>query len=205
MWEKEDNMPTVCVPCHDAGRQNVPAMRFVPVKHHGTVPMCETCWGGGQGPGMNWSPRGKPVQQDVSPKNPEVKDLIAKRGHLTEIADRAENEDGEKEDPSPKGKDRYAAMQADRDAGMTVKQIADKYNISVSSVGVYTRVHKNKSAPTPKTATEAVMRAAAATPKGRTDFDALLLDLEEKKQEIEKAIEAVKIVRKLLDLKEGMK
>jgi hypothetical protein len=57
---------TTSVPCHDAGRTDVSAVRFVPTRF-GNVPMCDSCWNGGMGPGLQWEPKGKPHEQDVKP------------------------------------------------------------------------------------------------------------------------------------------
>lgn len=215
MWEREDNMATVCIPCFDAvpSRPNVPATRFVPVKGHGTVTMCEKCWGGGQGPGMDWEPKGRAVPQDVAAR-PEKKP-----GRLSQIADRAEAEEVPPRSPGrpaqrPTGgntgkqerEDRYRKMQVDRDNGVPLDQIAAGYGISVSSVRVYTHAPKRIGEPPkpPKaatvTATPAVNRRPinASTSKIDAEMDALIKDLEAKRAKIEADLEAVYKVWKIL-------
>lgn len=83
-------MSTVCVPCFDRGKKDVPAIRFVPLRGE-SVPMCEPCWGGGQGPGLGWKPKletrpTKPLvtEPDVKKPNgtPDVATLIRAHSHL---------------------------------------------------------------------------------------------------------------------------
>lgn len=102
--------------------------------------------------------------------------------------------------------DRYKRMQADRDAGMPKEKIAEKYGISVNSVAVYTRAPKNNphnsGSPRPRAERTSPSSPSNPAPRKKTasmNFDDLLADLEQKKQEIEKAIEAVKVVQRLYE------
>lgn len=207
-------MATVCVPCHDKGKPNVPATRFVPIKKHGSVPMCEACWGGGIGPGMNWTPPGKAVQQDVAPKPPapapkppapDVQSLIsqhrAKPGRLSEIADSGKDISMERKKPELSLQERKVKMQADRDADVPVKQIAEKYGVSTALVYMET------SSPSQKKKEAAVTRilkkspaAPAASEPGtikvlRKEIDSL----KEERVLIDEKIEAIERVIEILN------
>jgi hypothetical protein len=200
---------TVCVPCHEAGKVNVPAMRFIPLSG-ATVPMCEACWGGGMGPGMSWKPAGKPHVQDVAPRvqSPTVEELMKKKGWLKSIAEAAERDVPDKSTQvitrRPAGgfnsgkesnKERNRKMQIDRDAGMSLGEIAGKYKLSLGTAAAYTKSPKSK-APAVHLPARSV---TARKPLRGTDFDALLALLELKKVKIDKAIEAVRVVQRLMD------
>jgi hypothetical protein len=210
---------TVCVPCHDKGKPNVPAMRFIPL-HGANIPMCEACFGGGLGPGMAWRPPGTPVQQDVKPKPkpappataPDVKELIAKHnGRLESLADKGQEVPAPKPMPISPGrtsgrsnggqdvkaetKERNRRMQEDRDNGMSVPRIAQKFDVSEASV--YMNTHA--SAPKKIAARPPARKEKPPKSGNGMDFDALIAKLESQKEELELAIEAVKRVRKLVE------
>jgi hypothetical protein len=87
-----DGMAEYCLPCENAGRAGVPATRYVPVKGK-TVLMCESCWGGGNGPGV------KPQEEQSQALPPAPKPMTfmvppaKKKGRLESLADAAAGKD----------------------------------------------------------------------------------------------------------------
>lgn len=208
-------MSTWCVPCNDAtpSRPNVVAMRFVPLKGHGNVPMCEPCWGGGQGPGMSWSPKGRPVYQDVSSRPaaaapaPNVSDLISQhKGKLDSLAEEGKEIPPKKPVPVSPGRtvgrksggfvstqDRDINMQKDRNNGMLVADIAEKYKVSKALVYMNTTtVPPKKKGPT--MTRPAAAPAQPATPQSTTlkNIALLISELELEISQLEETVAALK-------------
>jgi transposase len=184
----------VCVPCNDNDKPNMPAHRLVSIPGvSGTVPMCDMCWNQGTGPGMKW----RPGQKEDKPK-PAAPAPPLSPGRPRGAATGGQEGKAAREMST---EERNRKMQADRDAGMTVMQIAEKYNISVSSVGVYTRAPKN-AVPAPRPAKpdnrKPIRKTDRKADSDGTDFDAIIEKLEAKKITIDAAIEAVKAARDLV-------
>jgi hypothetical protein len=209
--------------------------------------MCETCFGGGMGPGLKWRPpvgMGTPHLQDIAPKaktsstsvhSPTFAELLEKRKLAAEkplgvgatlakkFMDRGMSaldardaligqdysakeavaalaELGHKVEESMKpavgkdNKDRNAKMQADRDGGMSLERLSEKYKLSLGTVATYTTSPKHHD-----DAPRLSARKRSVHSSGEANFDAILADLEAKKAKIQKAIEAILAVRELLE------
>jgi hypothetical protein len=113
-------------------------------------------------------------------------DALAELGHKVE--------DPMKPAAGKDNKDRNAKMQADRDAGMSLERLSEKYKLSLGTVATYTTSPKHHDA-----APRASARKRSVHSSGEMGFDAILADLEAKKAKIQKAIDAILTVRELLE------
>lgn len=178
-----DGMSTWCEPCARRGKPQVVAMRFIPVRGR-SVPMCEPCWGGGVGPGV-----GDPEPRQPAPPPPQPSRLPA-----AIPASQIEFRDEPVGRPRTTERPDYAAIQKDRDAGVPMSQLVQKYNVSAASIYGNTRKPVATVAPAKAAAIITPLRTSSAN-----SVDSLIADLKAKKEEIERAIESLEAVRHLLE------